>query len=130
MMPALRLWAIEVLAVLGVAGALGCWRDPRKQEVVEEFHRILLRNGIQNVDSVVREVFSGEGGANYVEKHVVFDLLPRQDVHLSGAFMPGEHLKAGETLRGGEIVITYQDVKSQGLVPTSWTLERKPRPDG
>ena len=123
-------WTIGALAVLGVASVPACSRDPGRQEVVEELHRILSRNGVQDVELLVREVFSGEGGAYYVEKHVVFDLSPRRDSDLSGAFMAGEHLKAGETLRGGEIVITYQDLNSQGFVPTSWTLARKPRPDG
>jgi hypothetical protein len=111
-------------------GTAACWHDPSRQEVIDEFRRILSQNGLQDVEPVVRDVFSGEGGANYVEKHVVFDLAPRKDADPSGAFMAGERLHSGQMLRDGEVVITFQEAKGKGLVPTSWTLERTPRPAG
>ena len=114
--------SLKVVVACALVAVCSCGSQPTRDDVVAELHSILARSGVADVDVVVHDVFSGRGGSGYVEKHVVFDLRSRRDADLSGRFMAGTHLKSGETLRNGEVVITYLEARGEGFHPTYWTL--------
>jgi len=105
----------RVVAALYMAMSLGCFADrPTIDRVRGDFGQIVVAEAGCECEPVIHDVGPGEGDTDNVYMHLRFDLKPRHSITPSGGWLSGVPLRAGETLREGEIILLYQRAGNSG----------------
>lgn len=111
--------------LLALAAACSPW--PSEHQVRSDLETVLYEGGDSALTPRVVTMGPGDGDQEHVYMHVKFDALVSRSSVAGGKCLLKHPARAGDTLRGGEAILLYQE-DGTGTWRRTWSEVRCPSP--